>query len=334
MEMLKECDNQKNKKFIVLNEDNYLEIKTPPLFKKQIKMEFVDDVDYIQLSKEFVHKNTENETLINDTFDFIEKIGGYIKSSKLSDIKENDIKIIKNFINLGYILSLILKYFRKTIFENMNEEAEIIKNLIQLKKILSCYIYIFTENYTFEISSIVYFYFIKFKGVRQLFKIAYKLMELCKKECNKKEIPIIESLLLSKVWEKIYSLISLFAYHLFTNNDGYYLILILESELTKKLIYRNELNAYTKYIILKDLKEVFFKNDEINENIKIFQEMESYSFQIYKLIIFIIEDFWRQSNMIDDELNYAKLYKEGYKVYEIMQFVQQGYTNVKEILEQ
>ena len=38
MEMLKECDNQKNKKFIVLNEDNYLEIKTPPLFKKQIKM--------------------------------------------------------------------------------------------------------------------------------------------------------------------------------------------------------------------------------------------------------------------------------------------------------
>ena len=157
MEMLKECDNQKNKKFIVLNEDNYLEIKTPPLFKKQIKMEFVDDVDYIQLSKEFVNKNTENETLINDTFDFIEKIGGYIKSSKLSDIKENDIKIIKNFINLGYILSLILKYFRKTIFENMNEEAEIIKNLIKLKKILSCYIYIFTENYTFEISSIVYF---------------------------------------------------------------------------------------------------------------------------------------------------------------------------------
>ena len=206
--MLKECDNQKNKKFIVLNEDNYLEIKTPPLFKKQIKMEFVDDVDYIQLSKEFVHKNTENETLINDTFDFIEKIGGYIKSSKLSDIKENDIQIIKNFINLGYMLSLILKYFRKTIFENMNEEAEIIKNLIQLKKILSCYIYIFTENYIFEISSIVYFYFIKFKGVRQLFKIAYKLMELCKKECNKKEIPIIESLLLSKVWEKIYSLIS------------------------------------------------------------------------------------------------------------------------------
>ena len=331
MEMLKECDNQKNKKFIVLNEDNYLEIKTPPLFKKQIKMEFVDDVDYIQLSKEFVHKNTENETLINDTFDFIEKIGGYIKSSKLSDIKENDIKIIKNFINLGYILSLILKYFRKTIFENMNEEAEIIKNLIKLKKILSCYIYIFTENYTFEISSIVYFYFIKFKGVRQLFKIAYKLMELCKKECNKKEIPIIESLLLSKVWEKIYSLISLFAYHLFTNNDGYYLILILESELTKKLIYRNELNAYTKYIILRDLKEVFFKNDEINE--KIFQEMELCCFQIYKLVIFIIENFWRQSKIIDEELNYKKLYKKGCKVYEIMHFVQQGFIDVNKILD-
>ena len=335
MDLLKESENQKNKKFIVLNEDNYLEIKSTPLFNKKIKIEFVDDDDYIQLSKELVTKNYEdNEIIINDSFDFIEKIGAILKSSNLSEIKENDCEIIKNYIKLGYIISLILKYFNKTIFENLNSEVDIIKNLIKLKKILSCFKYVFTENYSFEISSIVFYYFIKFKGVRQLFKIAYKLMELCKKEGNKKEIPLLESLLLSKIWEKLYSLISLFAKHLFSKNDGYFLILILESELTKKLIYRNELNAYTKYIILKDLKEVFFKNDEINENIKIFQEMESYSFQIYKLIIFIIEDFWRQSNMIDDELNYAKLYKEGYKVYEIMQFVQRGYTNVKEILEQ
>ena len=334
IEMLKESDNQKNKKFIIINEDNYLDVKSPPLFDKQIKMEFVDDDDYIQLSKEIIPKNMGNKIIINTSFNYIEKIGKYLSSSFLSEITETNCEIIKNYIKLSYIISLILKYFRKTIFENINTEADMIKNLIKLKKLLSCFKYVIIENYLDEISPIVSYYIIKFKGVRQLFKIAYRLMELCKKEYNKKEIPIIESLLISQIWETLYSLITFFVKFVFSKNEGYFLILILESELTKKLIYRAEINAYKKYIILKDLKEVFFKNDCIFENVKIFQEMESFSFQMYKLILFIIEDFWKQSKLIKEKTNYEKLYKKGYKVYEIMHFVQEGFIQVDRILDQ
>ena len=156
-------------------------------------------------------------------------------------------------------------------------------------------------------------------------KISNKLFQFCKDESNKKELPIIESLIINKILDKISSLILFFSHYDFLSEEEYYLLLILESDITKKLIYKNGIVTFIKYTILKDLKEIFFESDSLSENQKKFSEMELYFFQIYRTILLIIDDFWKCSKT-STKLNFNKIYEKGYKIYEISNLVQKGFS--------
>ena len=96
---------------------------------------------------------------------------------------------------------------------------------------------LFIGKNSYNFSLIAIYYIIKFGGIRQLFKIYNKLFHFCKDESNKKEILIIESLIINKILDKISSLILFFSHYNFLNKEEYYLLLILESDITKKLLY-------------------------------------------------------------------------------------------------
>ena len=334
--MLKLTNNKEGNKYIIFNEDNYLDIKIEPKFGEKIKIQLFENNDYNLLNEEFIEKRSNNNLIVNiDYFTFIRKIGRRLRSTDLHSITLEDCEIIKNYINLSYMICLVLKYFRKTFFENVSSYFENIdiQYLIKLANILNILNDLLTGKNSIDFSSIIFFYIIKFGGVRQLFKLAHKLIELCKKESNKNEIPLIESLLINKIWEYLYSLILFFARFQFNKRDGFFLILILENDITKKLIYRNEINIYAKYMILKDLKEVFFKNEDLEENSKFFEELENYSHQMYKIILFILEDFYKWSSLINLELKFDKIYKQDFKVFEVIFFLQKDIYSPDSILE-
>ena len=321
-------NKDENDEYTVFNEDNYLNIKSEAKFSEKLRIQYFDDNDYNKIYGNLVENNLNTKLDNLDYFSFIQKIGKKIQNTELTKISKEDCEIIKNYINFSYSIYLILKYFQKSIFESISLNAEalnIVENLIKLDNIITILNDLFIGKNNKELSSIVLFYFIKFGGIKQLFKISYKLMQFCKSETNKKEIPIIESLIISKIWENLKSLILFFSKYNFINHEEFFLILILESKLTKELIYKKELNVYVKYIILKDLKDVFFKSEYTEENIKSFEEIEIYSCEIYKTILFILIDFWKWIDIIDQDLKYDKIYIKEYKVYEVVHYLETNF---------
>ena len=331
---IENVDNIRKNNFIILNEDNYLEIKVKPKFDEQIKIENVDEINNNEIISDLIFPITKNKFNIIDSLNFTELVEGKITNDNLLKIRKEECEFIKNDINLAYFFYLILKYFRKAVFQNISpnsDNKEIISNLIKLENILNIYHNLFIK-YNTSFTSIEIYYIIKFGGVRQLLKMANKLMELCKSESIKNEIPILESLIINNIWEKLSSIILFFAQFGFSNCSDYLLLLIFESEFTKKIKYKNDIELYSKYIILKDLKEIFFNKMHFEQNLKQFSEIELYSAQMYKTILCILDEDLMNTPKELKNFDYHKIYKKGFKVYEVMQAVQEGKVMEESIL--
>ena len=329
-------NNNENNNFITLNEDNYLDIKIKPKFDEEIRIENVENINNNEIITDLIIPLNKKKFNILDSLNYIELIEGKISIENLSKIRLEDCDFIKNDVNLGYFFFIVLKYFRKTIFDNISQNSEtknIISQMIKLENIINIFYNLFISNYDTHFTSIEIYYFIKFGGVRQLLKITNKLIELCKNESKKNEIPIIESLIINNIWEKLSSLILFFAKYNFLKSSDYLLLLIFESEFTQKIKYEAEIQLYSKYIILKDLKEIFFNKEHFEQNLKQFSEIELYSLQMYKAILFILdEDLMKTSSEALKNFKFEKIYKKGHKVYEVMQAIQEGIYAEESIL--
>ena len=237
---------------------------------------------------------------------------------------------------LSYILFIILKFFynqgKKNIIENYQniKEEQVLNNLLQYINLLINYYILFFWKDNKTLSSIALFYFIKYGGIKQLFKIAKIVLFISKNDFNKKEVPLIELFITIHFWKILFLIILNFLEFEFSKSNGLYIILIRENEISKNFRFKNELDIYARYIILNDLIEVLF-NDE-KENINNFYEIEKYSNDFFNLIIEIIKNCFYYFNEQKDILDLRDIYKDGYKVYEVMQCIQEGKNSKDNII--
>ena len=328
----RELPHCNNYNLIYLNEDNYLDIKFPPQFEVPLRVELLGD---FPLNNEILTHDLRIRLNILDSFSFILIMGKMIKTKALCDIQDADVEIIKNYMSLSYIIFLIFKTFRKKCLENIDQNSDskhIINSLLPFVNLLTYINNLFSGKNYKTISSIILFYLIKYGGLRQLFKISKKIIYICKNESKKKEVPLIELLLIKNVWNVLSSIILTIIKYQFSSNLGFYLLLIRESEITKKFKYKNELDLYAKYLILNDLIEVFFNSDNIEENIQYFNDMEKYGFQMYKVILNIIDNCCFCFNNMKNLLDVEDIYSMGYRVYQVMQCIQEGKENKEKIV--
>ena len=321
-----------NYNLIYLNEDNYLDVKFPPQFELPLRVELLGD---LPLNSEILTHDLRIRLNILDSFNFILIMGKMIKTKALCDIQDSDVEIIKNYMSLSYIIFLIFKTFRKKCLENIDQNLDskhIINSLLPFVNMLTYINNLFSGKNYKSISSIVLFYLIKYGGLRQLFKISKKIIYICKNESKKKEVPLIELLLIKNVWNVLSSIILTIIKYQFSSNLGFYLLLIRESEITKKFKYKNELDSYAKYLILNDLIEVFFNNENIEDNIQYFNDMEKYGFQMYRVILNIIDSCCLCFNHMKNVLDVEEIYSMGYRVYQVMQCIQEGKENKEKIV--
>ena len=328
----RELPHCNNYNLIYLNEDNYLDVKFPPQFELPLRVELLGD---LPLNSEILTHDLRIRLNILDSFNFILIMGKMIKTKALCDIQDADVEIIKNYMSLSYIIFLIFKTFRKKCLENIDQNLDsklIINSLLPFVNMLTYINNLFSGKNYKNNSSIVLFYLIKYGGLRQLFKISKKIIYICKNESKKKEVPLIELLLIKNVWNVLSSIILTIIKYQFSSNLGFYLLLIRESEITKKFKYKNELDSYAKYLILNDLIEVFFNKENIEENIQYFNDMEKYGFQMYRVILNVIDSCCLCFNSMKNVLDIEDAYSMGYRVYEVMQCIQEGKENKDKII--
>ena len=67
---------------------------------------------------------------------------------------------------------------------------------------------------------------------------------------------------------------------------------------------------------MKDLKEIFFNKMHFEQNLKQFSEIELYSAQMYKTILYILDEDLINTPKELKNFDYHKIYKKGFKVYE------------------
>ena len=322
-----------DQKVIILNEDNYLDIKSKQRFDIPYKEDIINNPD--DFDKNIII--TQDLDLLN-SFRFMQVIGKSI-NTELKNISLKNFETIKNYLNLSYIVCLLLKYFRKTTFENITaktEPAEIIACLLKIQNLLEIIEPLFrTNSLQSYYSLIVSFYVIKYGGIRQVLKISKKLLELCKNESKKVEIPIVESFIINKVWRLIYSIILNLINKQFLQSFECYILLILENEIAKKLANPEELYCYIYYIMLKDIKEVFFngKNDE--KNAEYLTDMDHYGYYMQRYLIFCLNRYMEYMNKKRGTNNNSLIYiyEKGFKVYEVMSLFAKGIVNKDQILE-
>ena len=317
---------------VYINEENYLDIKYTPKFDKLMKVEILGES---QFNNEILTHDLRIKINILDTFNFISIMGKMIKNRGLYDVQESDIEVIKNYMNLSYIICLIFKFFRKKCFKNITSDSQsenIIKNLLPFTNMLSYINNILNGKVNKNLSSIVLFYLIKYGGLRQLFKISKKIIEISKNESMKKELPLIEILLIKNLWNVLSSIMIHLIKYQFSTNIVFYLILIREKDISTQFTYKNEIDVYVKFLILNDLIKVFFNNEKNEENLKCFSEMEKYGIQMYNIVLNLFDSCCLSFSNLKNILDVEEIYKMGYRVYEVMQCIQEGNDSKEKIV--
>ena len=328
----RELPHCSNYNLTYINEDNYLEIKYEPKFDKITKVEILGEP---QFNNEILTHELRIKINILDTFNFISIMGKMIKSRALYDIQESDIEVIKNYMNLSYIICLIFKFFRKKCFKDINENSpseNIIKNLLPFTNMLSYINNILNGKINKTLSPIVLFYLIKYGGMRELFKISKKIIEVSKNESNKKELPLIEILIIKNIWNVLSSIMLYLIKYQFSTNIALYLILIREKEVSTQFTYKNEIDVYAKFLMLNDLIYVFFNNEKNEENLKCFSDIEKYGVQMYTIMLNLFDNCCLSFTNLKNILDVEDIYKMGYKVYEVMQCIQEGKDSKEKIV--
>ena len=325
-----------NAHLYIIDEDNYKNIKCPVELNQNIVSQIISPSFF------FEELCTSEKMIFNYLFISVEyfyTLGKRNKAKALNDIQIQDISRIKNSIKLSYIFSSIIKYFYEKYeikqYSNIDETIKnIIINLLMLNY-LNLLIYGKTEK---NMSSIFLYYFIKYEGVKYIFKISKKFLFLCKEELSKKEIPMVELLIIKSFWNMQISILLFLIKYSFHCNNNFYSLLILEHDLVHNFISAKELDAYVKFLILNTFFEIFFDENDINYNINIIKDMETYSNELARMMYILYDNCCRVYNTINninknkkEKINLNELYNKGYYIYEIMQVIQEGNDNNEDI---
>lgn len=311
----KDLPHTTNPKLEIIDEDNYKDIKYPNESNdiniiinnyNNFKVEYLTGSFF---SSELL--NTENKiyNYLMNSVDFLSSIGKMIKQKGLYEIKIEDINIIKNYIKMSYMIKEIIKNF-ETIKEIKNYN-DIESNI----KVLLIYVSLFNSLNILingKISSIFIFYFIKYGGFKYILLISKKFLNFCKNELekNKKEIPIVELLIIKNLWSLLAGLMLFLLKYSFSSNSGFYILLIRENNISKNFDNVIELDAYIKYLMLNDFIDVFFDKNNLEYNINIIKDIEIFSTDLMRTIFILFDNCCRIYSNINDikknEMNIKK----------------------------
>ena len=147
----------------------------------------------------------------------------------------------------------------------------------------------------------------------------------------------MELLIIKNFWNLLVSLLLYIVKYSFLSHNGYYTILIREGDLIKDFVNGKELDVFARYLILNDFIEVFFLNDDVNNNTSVIQDIEKNSSEFTKGIYIIFDTCCRFYQLYkdcnkDNNINIKDIHKKGYKIYEIIQAIQEGKKTNEEII--
>ena len=320
-----------NPRLLIINEDNYKDLKCPIDLNQNLNLEILSNSFFFM---ELLNNENKISNYLLTSVEYFYSLGKIAKSKVLNDINKQDISRIINYIKLGFILSNIIKYTGETFEIKINSEN--FDNIIVNLSILN-YIYILMKGKMDKnISLIVLFYFIKYGGIRNILKNTKKFLYFCKTELNKKELPIIELLIIKNFWNIQVSLLLFLIKLTFCYNNNFYILSILEHETVQNFNSMKEIDSYVQYLILNDFIEIFFDKDDYNKNVEIINDIELYSKELTRVMYILFDRCIRLysniSNPKKEKINVNELFKKGYHIYEIMQVTQEGQRTNEDII--
>jgi hypothetical protein len=251
----KDLPHTTNPNFLIIDEDNYKDLKYPVSYNQNFRVEILHDSYF---STDILNTENKIHNYLLTSIDYFCTLGKMIKAKGLYDVKEEDVECIRNYMKLSFTLKQIIKYIgnKYNINENQSED-EIINHILIFLSLFNMLNILLNGKNAKSISPIVIFYFIKYGGVRELLKIAKNILYFCKKEFTKGELPLIELLIIKNFWNLLVSLLLSFIKYSFLSHNGFYTILIREGEFIKNFNIHKELDVYARYLILNDFIEIF-----------------------------------------------------------------------------
>ena len=339
----KDLPHTTNPKLQIIDEDNYKDIKCPIESNdlniilnafNNLKVEFLSGSYF---NNELLTTENKIYNYLITSVEYLSSMGKMIKSKALYDIKKEDVDMIKNYLKMSFLLKEIIRIFGFTYeiknYENIDDNIKILLAYISFFNCLNILI-------NGKIASIVVFYFIKYGGFKQILLIAKKFLSFCKSEFGKykKEIPLVELLIIKNFWNLQVSLMLFLIKYSFFSHKGFYTLLIREKDSSKEFNSVLELDAYIKYLMLNDFIEIFFEKNDLPYNINIIRDIELYSTDLIRTIFILFDSCCRVyssiNNIKKDETNLKEIYGKGYKMYEIIQVINEGVKNNEDIIKQ
>ena len=324
-----------NPKLEIIDEDNYKDIKYPFSYNQKFRVEILSD-SYFNSELLTIENKIYNYLLTS--IDYFCSIGKMIKAKGLYDVKEDDVESVRNFMKLSYILKEMIKHIRTNYsIHEISSGEEIINNILIYLSLFNMLNILLNGKNGKSISPIVIFYFIKYGGIREILSLAKSILYFCKKEFAKGELPLIELLIIKNFWNLLVSLLLSMVKYSFMSHNGFYIILIREGELLKNFNVHKELDIYVRYLILNDFIEVFFKNDDLDYNISVIQDIEMNSNEFTKGVYILFDTCLRHYQTYidlnkDDKIHLKEVISKGYKIWEIIQAIQEGKKISKDII--
>ena len=336
----KDLPHTTNPELKIIDEDNYKDIKVPIEFNDlNLFWNNYNNFKVEYLSGSFFNSElltTENKiyNYLISSLDYLTSMGKMIKPKGLYDIKEIDIEMIKNYLKMSYLLKEVIRIF-ETIYEikNFDNIDNNINMLLTQISFFNCLNILING----KVSSLVIFYFIKYGGFKEILNVAKKFLFFCKNEFNKnkKEIPVVELLIIKNFWNLQVSLLLFLIKYSFFAHNGFYTLLIRENELSKNFKSMTELDLYIKYLMLNDFIDVFFIKDDFDYNINMINDIEIFSSELMRCMFILFDSSCREyfsSNFY--ETNLKDIYDKGYPICEIVQVIQEGKKKNDEIIKQ
>ena len=324
----KELPHTTNPNIFIIDEDNYKDLKYPVDYNQNFRVEI--------LHNSYFHTyliNSENQinNYLLTSMDYFCSLGKMIKAKGLYDVKEEDVESIQNYMKLSYILKQIIKFIGKKYYlnESLNED-EVIKHILIFLSLFNMLNILINGKNGKSISSLVIYYFIKNGGVRELLGVAKNVLFYFKNQFNKSELPLIKLLIIKNFWNLLVSLFLSIVQYSFMSHNGYYTILIREGEFIKNFNIDNELDLYARYLILNDFIEIFFVNDDMDYNISVLKDIEMNTSEFTKGIYILFDNccrlyqVYKENDEKDDKISLNEIYNKGFKIYEIIQAIQEG----------
>ena len=324
-----------NPKLEIIDEDNYKNIKYPFSYNQKFRVEILNDSFF---NSELLTIENKIYNYLLTSIDYFCSIGKMIKAKGLYDVKEEDVESVRNFMKLSYILKEMIKHIRTHyVIHEFSSGDEIINNILTYLSLFNMLNILLNGKNGKSISPIVIFYFIKYGGIREILSLAKSILYFCKKEFAKGELPLIELLIIKNFWNLLVSLLLSIVKYSFMSHNGFYIILIREGELIKNFNVHKELDIYVRYLILNDFIEIFFKNDDLDYNISVIQDIEMNSNEFTKGVYILFDTCLRHYQTYidlnkDDKIKLKEVISKGYKIWEIIQAIQEGKKTCEDII--